>query len=547
MKKRMMKLLVKLVIVDFVLTIIANLIACIYMNGCIRDVENLMYDRATKTLSDVNMGNTIAPPGLEAEEKENELHFYVNVFAVSAPFIATKYGIYESETGKLICESDDEQFLIESDRRNSTDGSGIRYFCKVKNKSEVNALLASYKTQSESYGMVVNEISRKDLDCYITNMTVYDVVDSEEKEETFTYEVNEPGYETVTASDDLHLMDALGSSGDLLGYSEKVKNRFQSLSERNLAHYDRVKAHMSFADYSEEGTENQYFYFAPNSDSIQYSARTIYGADGKEYRLFSCFTFNVREITLRYVIGFYIVTFLLAAVVFAIREKLLLTKERAKKQSEEYRKNLMDAMAHDLKSPLTVISGYAESLKENVNEDKREYYAQAILDNVEKMNRGIENTLILSELEQVKKIKCEDEISLAKLSDEIFSSFENVMMKRNISYCIDGDMLLTCNVELMRKLISNLVLNAVKYAKDNSRISVSMTEKQYEIRNQMQKELKCDPKELISPFVRGDKERSGASGNGLGLSIANNIAACHGMTLHIEVKDGYFSVLIKKR
>lgn len=182
-----------------------------------------------------------------------------------------------------------------------------------------------------------------------------------------------------------------------------------------------------------------------------------------------------------------------------------------------------------------------------MNEDKRECYTQAILDNVEKMNRGIENTLILSELEQVKKIKCEDEISLAKLSDEIFSSFENVMLKRNISYCIDGDMLLTCNVELMRKLISNLVLNAVKYAKDNSRISVSMTEKQYEIRNQMQKELKCDPKELLSPFVRGDKERSGATGNGLGLSIANNIAACHGMTLHIEVKDGYFSVLIKKR
>ena len=60
-----MKLLVKLVIVDFVLTIIANLIACIYMNGCIRDVENLMYDRATKTLSDVNnvnMADTIAPP-----------------------------------------------------------------------------------------------------------------------------------------------------------------------------------------------------------------------------------------------------------------------------------------------------------------------------------------------------------------------------------------------------------------------------------------------------------------------------------------------------
>ena len=50
--------------------------------------------------------------------------------------------------------------------------------------------------------MVVNEISRKDLDCYITNMTVYDVVDSEGKEETFTYEVNEPGYETVTASDE---------------------------------------------------------------------------------------------------------------------------------------------------------------------------------------------------------------------------------------------------------------------------------------------------------------------------------------------------------
>ena len=69
-------------------------------------------------------------------------------------------------------------------------------------------------------------------------------------------------------------------------------------------------------------------------------------------------------------------------------------------KNEDYRKALMNSMAHDLKTPLTAMSGYAENLKENVMTEKREHYAQAILQNTEYMNGIISDILNLSKLEE---------------------------------------------------------------------------------------------------------------------------------------------------
>lgn len=327
-----------------------------------------------------------------------------------------------------------------------------------------------------------------------------------------------------------------------MGYTDSVVKKLDTLAAINDEKFENINSSMSYSKYNEEERLNQYNLFAPNGESHLYFGQSAYGSDGKEYRVIACMTFNVRMFLLKYFLLDYALIVAIAMIIFFICEKIRSTKEKAKKESEEYRKNLTDAMAHDLKSPLTVISGYAETLKENINEDKREHYAQAIIDNVDSMNRSIENMLVLSELEKQNNPKKTNEISLAELTRESFTSFEHILSEKNLTLNIDGDKQLICNKELMQKLMGNLVINAVSYAKAPGKIEVSITEREFIMQNEIEAIPDLDVKELTEPFTRGNKERGGVRGSGLGLSIAKTIAGYHDMKLEPEIKDNLFIV-----
>lgn len=87
--------------------------------------------------------------------------------------------------------------------------------------------------------------------------------------------------------------------------------------------------------------------------------------------------------------------------VFATAVIYLTRKSRYERQ--EYRRNMTNVMAHDLKTPLMAMSGYAENLLANVHTDKRQQYAEAISENVRKMNGMIEQMLEIDRLETGKR------------------------------------------------------------------------------------------------------------------------------------------------
>ena len=78
----------------------------------------------------------------------------------------------------------------------------------------------------------------------------------------------------------------------------------------------------------------------------------------------------------------------------------------------------MNSMAHDLKTPLAAMTGYAENLIDNIRTDKQEHYAKAIKDNVEYMNGLIKNVLLLSKSEA-------ESITLDKKSVDLVNLAEN--------------------------------------------------------------------------------------------------------------------------
>ena len=211
---------------------------------------------------------------------------------------------------------------------------------------------------------------------------------------------------------------------------------------------------------------------------------------------------------------------------------------------EDYRKTLMNTMAHDLKSPLMSISGYAENLKESVHSEKREHYASAIMDNVDHMNRIISDILTLSKTEDGNVVLNKTELNAETLIHECLKKYELQMGEHKLTCAVSGSLTLLADKTLFTEALDNLIGNAVKYADSDSEIAFTLDKKSIGISNRCGAEID-NTDELLKPFVTGDKNRSNKGGNGLGLAIAKNIMDLHKFKMNVKYEDKKFEVIIK--
>lgn len=188
-----------------------------------------------------------------------------------------------------------------------------------------------------------------------------------------------------------------------------------------------------------------------------------------------------------------------------------------------YRKEMTDALAHDLKTPLSIISGYAQNLIENINMDKKDQYAINIQNNVERMDRVIRQILDLSKLEaDTSSIKIR-EISLNRLSSEVISRYEQTCSERNITVGITGDKTVGADPELLKRVIDNFFINAIYNTPDGGRIQIKISNNLFEIFNSDSQIPEEELDAIWQPYKKIDKSRSNTRGTGLGLAIASNI------------------------
>ena len=107
-------------------------------------------------------------------------------------------------------------------------------------------------------------------------------------------------------------------------------------------------------------------------------------------------------------------------------------------RNEDYRKALMNSMAHDLKTPLTVMSGYAENLKENVQTEKREHYAEAILENTNYMNGIITDVLGLAKLEEETAKSKIEKLDFCEIAKAMAERIKPLLEEKNITLSVEG-------------------------------------------------------------------------------------------------------------
>lgn len=200
---------------------------------------------------------------------------------------------------------------------------------------------------------------------------------------------------------------------------------------------------------------------------------------------------------------------------------------RERLEMEQQRRNTTNAMAHDLKTPLMAISGYAQNLLENIHGEKKAYYADTILKNVNEMNGIVENMLELSKLETLGITLNKEQVNLRAMTEQILEQYQSSIKERALPVIIQGEARVEADKKLMKRVLENLISNAVQNTPSQHTITIEMGETQYQITNTGAAILESQLQELWKPFVKGDEVRGGGKGTGIGLAIVKEILEAH--------------------
>lgn len=262
--------------------------------------------------------------------------------------------------------------------------------------------------------------------------------------------------------------------------------------------------------------------------------------DGKEYMLVMAVDINLFKSYGIWVVVAYSLVLLLTVIIsyaFAYRSYMVRLNHY---QLDEYRRQTTNAMAHDLKTPLMAISGYADNLRANVHTEKKDYYADVILENVQYMNQMIGNILELAKVENVRWVPDKEDVDLKSMTEDILKQYEILTTDKKVLVDLEGEATIQADKTLMTQALRNLISNAMKYAIKGSVIHIQMNHESFEIRNEMQGELEVSVEELWKPFVKGDNSRNEQKGTGIGLTIVKNITDVHGFELVLQSEEKEF-------
>lgn len=269
--------------------------------------------------------------------------------------------------------------------------------------------------------------------------------------------------------------------------------------------------------------------------------------DGKDYFIGETQILNIGFILKRAIVVILPITLLVFIIIAILRTSKEYAVLSAHYAIEDHRREMTDRLAHDLKSPLMVISGYAENLSENVNPENRQHYAEAILENVKYMDNIIADVLDLSKLEDGAVKTNSEAFDAAAIIKELGANYEDCFRKNEVKFTYEGSAAFTTDKSLMKTILDNLMSNAVKYTDKGGSITVKCESGKVCITNTCADADKLDFAKLAEPFVKGDNSRSGRKGSGLGLSIASCAASKLGLKLSLSAENGMFKAEISKK
>ncbi|HWR44993.1 sensor histidine kinase [Sporomusa sp.] len=220
-------------------------------------------------------------------------------------------------------------------------------------------------------------------------------------------------------------------------------------------------------------------------------------------------------------------------------------KERA---LDAMRKNFVSSVSHELKTPLSLILGYAEGLKENVahDEESKNYYCSIIIDEAEKMDKLVKDLLNLSQIESGLFQLNRTDFDLLTLLNDIIKKYQTILEEKAINLEIDGTSSHYVNGDILRieQVLLNIFTNAMYHSDFAKIIKIGVKDTGNKIKVSIFNSGRPIPGEslekLWTSFYKVDKARTREHGRyGLGLSIVRAIQEQHGNSYGVDnLQDG---------
>ena len=255
----------------------------------------------------------------------------------------------------------------------------------------------------------------------------------------------------------------------------------------------------------------------------------------KEMRSIRYFVFTGTWISLVGIIAVFIIVFIFSKIVF-----------NPVKRTYDKQKRFVTNAAHELKTPLTIISANNELIDAQYNSLDE---TQAIDKQVKKLTIMINNLTLLSKLdEEDKNVDLKEKVDLTKLSNDLIGSFKVIFESRNIkfNFFVDDNCYIKGNTNLISQLLSLLIDNANKYALTYINFEVRIVGKGVELKTSNDADIdEKNPNLLLERFYRNDKARGKIEGSGIGLSVVNEIVKLHKGTIKLNASNNVYSCVIK--
>ncbi len=219
-------------------------------------------------------------------------------------------------------------------------------------------------------------------------------------------------------------------------------------------------------------------------------------------------------------------------------------------RNESFRKEFLQNLAHEFKTPIFAIQGYIDTLLSGALED--ETVSRKFLEKASKNTGRLVN--LVSDLDEISRLESGEQLLykqnfvIQDLINEVFDALSIKLQKKNTDASIkkgcETPISVFADKEKIKQVLINLVSNGTKYGKDNGTIvaSVYRTDDQHVLVEISDDGIGIEEEHLprvFERFYRTDAARSrDKGGTGLGLAICKHIIEAHGQTIHVRSRAG---------
>lgn len=236
------------------------------------------------------------------------------------------------------------------------------------------------------------------------------------------------------------------------------------------------------------------------------------------------------------------------------RQNLLNSALKQAQNANIARNTFLFNMSHDIRTPLNAIIGYTELARSHKMEpDKIDYYMNKIHISAEQLLAIVNEALEITHMESGKAKLIESEFLLGDLLSEVEKKFRHQADLKSIQFTVDRaeikHSVIISDYMRIHEILNQVLDNAVKYTEPNGKISLSVVEKDMNLKNYssyrfiiedngkgISEEFKSD---LFNPFMReNNTTKSGVLGTGLGLAVVKNLVDMMEGSIEVESKVG---------